>query len=57
MKGLGFKPWQERLENVLLQGQLSVLTLVSVSVPPCYRSSAGGRVQLNTHTPYLCGFE
>ena len=43
--------------------------LISVSVPPpCYRSrhikdpghaavkSAGGRLQLNTHTPYVCGF-
>ena len=31
---------QERQENFLLQGQLSVLTLISVSVPPpCYRSS------------------
>ena len=29
----------ERRENFLLQGQLSVLTLISVSVPsPCYRS-------------------
>ena len=56
-------------ELSLLQGQHSVLTLISVSVPPpCYRSStikdpghsaknAGGRLQLNTHTPYLCGFE
>ena len=53
-------------ENFLLQGQLSVLTLISISVPPlCYRhvkdpghsaKSAGGRLQLNTHTPYVCGF-
>ena len=37
------------------------------STPPCYHSkhvknpghsakSAGGRLQLNTHTPYVCGF-
>ena len=52
-KGPGFKPWQEQQENFLLQGQLSVLTLISVYVPPpCYRSStysaksAGGRLQL-----------
>ena len=33
------KPWQERWQNFLLQGQLCVLTLL-VSVPPlCYRSS------------------
>ena len=38
-KGRGFESWQERLENFLLQGQLAVLTLTSVSVPPpCYRS-------------------
>ena len=31
---------RERRENFILQGQLSVLTLISVSVPPpCYRSS------------------
>ena len=31
-------PLKERRENFLLQGQLSVLTLISVSVPaPCYR--------------------
>ena len=38
-KDRGNESWQERLENFLLQGQLSVLTLISVSVPPpCYRS-------------------
>ena len=47
------------------KGRLSVLTLIPVAVPPpCYRSStykipvilpksAGGRLQLNTHTPYV----
>ena len=40
LKGPGFKSLQERRENFLLQGRLSVLTLISVSVPPpCYRSS------------------
>ena len=39
-KGRGFKSLLEWWENFLLQGQLSVLTLISVSVPPpCYRSS------------------
>ena len=33
MKGRGFEPLQKRLENFLLQGQFSVLTLISVSVP------------------------
>ena len=38
-KGRGFESRQERRENFLLRGQLSVLTLISVSVPPpCYRS-------------------
>ena len=40
---------------------LSVLTslLVSVDVkdPSHSAKSAGGRLHLNTHTPYLCGFE
>ena len=40
LKGHGFESQQEQQENFLLQGQLSVLTLISVSVPPlCYRSS------------------
>ena len=34
LKGPGFESWQEQQENFLLQGQLSVLTLISVSVPP-----------------------
>ena len=38
--GSQFKSRQERQENFLLQGQLPVLTLLSVSVPPLsYRSS------------------
>ena len=39
-KGRGFKSLQEWRENFLLWGQISVLTLILVSVPPpCYRSS------------------
>ena len=39
-KGRGLESLVERRENFLLQGQLSVRTLISVSVPPpCYRSS------------------
>ena len=33
-KGRGFESLQEWRENFLLQGQLSVLTVISVSVPP-----------------------
>ena len=40
LKGRGFESLQECRESFLLRGQLSVLTLISVSVPPpCYRSS------------------
>ena len=40
LKGRGFESLLERRENFLLQGRLSVLTLISVSVPPpCYHSS------------------
>ena len=40
LKSRGFESLLERRDNFLLQGRLSVLTLISVSVPPpCYRSS------------------
>ena len=40
LKGCRFESLQEQWENFLLQGRLSVLTLISVSVPPlCYHSS------------------
>ena len=40
LKGRGFESLLERRENFLLQSRLSVLTLISVSVPPpCYHSS------------------
>ena len=40
LKDRGFESLLERRENFLLQGRLSVLTLISVSVPPpCYHSS------------------
>ena len=72
MKGRGFESLLERRENFLLHGRLSVLTLISVFVPPpCYwlarkskhvkdtghfAKSVGGRLRLNTLTPYVCGF-
>ena len=68
-KGCRFESRQERQENFLLWNQLSVPTLVSVSVPPhvtteaCKRSQsfcqkgAGGRLWLNTHAPYVFGFK
>ena len=69
-KGRGFESLQEWRENFLLQGRLSVLTLISVSVPPRVTAVARkrsrsvcqkcrwqlGQLQLNTHTPYVCGF-
>ena len=40
LKGCRFESLLEWRENFLLQGQLSVLTLISVSIPPpCYHSS------------------
>ena len=54
---------QEEQENFLLQGQLSVRTLISVSIPPPVlpqqhvkhpshsAKGAGGGLQLNMHTP------
>ena len=40
LKGRGVESLLERRENFRLQGRLSVLTLISVSVPPpCYHSS------------------
>ena len=40
LKGCGFEPLQERWENFLLHGQLCMLTLMLVSIPPtCYGSS------------------
>ena len=54
---------QERQEDFLCQGQLSVLTLISPMLPQSHikdpshsAKSAGGRLQLNTHAPYICGF-
>ena len=45
-----FESRQEQWENFLFQGQLSVLTLISVSVPPpCYRSSI-----YSTHHMDMC---
>ena len=67
-KGRWFESLQERRENFILQGQLFVLNLISVSgstpVLPQWNvkdpgqsaKSAGGRLQLNTHVPYVCGF-
>ena len=59
LKGCRFN---ERQENFLLQGQLSVLTLILVSVHPCDTTvackdpshsarSAGSRLQLSMHVP------
>ena len=53
----GLKSWWQSF----FSSQLSVLTLMLVSVPPpCSDHSAkstSGRLQLNTHAHYTCGFE
>ena len=49
-KGAGFESWPERREFFLLQGQLSVLTFISVQHvkgPGHSAKSAGGRLQLS----------
>ena len=69
-KGLRYESLQEWWDNCLLQGQLSVLTLVSVSIPhPSYRSGTPQlpvilpKVQVvdysqtHMHATYICGFE
>ena len=62
LKGPRFECLQDPRENFLLQGRLSVLTyfgirstpvLLHVKDPGHFAKSAGGRLQLNTHTPYL----
>ena len=45
LKGCGFESLQERWENFLFHGQLSELTLISVSVPPCVTAVACKRSQ------------
>ena len=63
-KGCRLKSQQEQWDNFLLWGQLSVLTLILVSVPPlCYCSSTWKipvilpkcRLQLNMLTSYVHG--
>ena len=62
LKGCRFDFQHER-QNFLLQGQLSVLTLLLVSIPPlCYCSSTQKTLVLppkvlNTDIPNICGFE
>ena len=67
LKGRRFESPQERWEKFLFQGQLSVLTHFGIRSTPVllqqhvkYPShsarSVGGRLQLNTHAPYVCGF-
>ena len=66
-KGHGYKSWQDFFFFFFFLGQLSVLTLISlfdlrsihvllqqhVKDPGQSAKSAGGRLQLNTHTPTL----
>ena len=54
LKSCGFESRQEQRENFLLQGQISVLTLISVSVPlPCYCSNTQKiPVILPVHLPW-----
>ena len=67
-KVLGSRPGRSGGRIVFSRVYLSVVTLISVSVPPRVTAVAHKRsrsfcqkcrwlLQLNTHTPYLCGFE
>ena len=67
LKGSLFESLQEQRENFLLQGRLSVLiyfgirstpmlSLSHVKDPGHSAKSAGGRLWLNMHTPYVHGF-
>ena len=64
----GSSPSRSGWRIFLLQGQLCVLTYFGicstlvllqyhVKDPDHSAKSAGGRLQLNAHIPYLCGFE
>ena len=60
LKGRGFESRQERRDNFLLQGQLSVLTLIlgirSHMVTAVARKRSRSFCQKYTHAPYICGF-
>ena len=69
LKGRGFESLQEQRENFILRGQLSVLfdsyfgirstpVLLQLQVkdPGHSTKSAEGRLHLNTHAPYVCGY-
>ena len=67
LKGCGFESLQERWKNFLLLDKFSVLTHFGIRSTPVLlqqhvkdpghsAKSAGGRLQLNTHAPYVCGF-
>ena len=58
LKGRGFESLLERRENFLLQGRLSVLTLISVSVPPpCYHSRWQVTAKTRIHLTYVAFIE
>ena len=69
LKGPGLESRQEAAGEVSSPGltfcadayfgirSTTVLPQQHVKDPGHSAKSAGGRLQLNTHTPYLCGFE
>ena len=68
LKGCGFESLLEQQENFLFQGWLSVLTLISVSIPPHVTAVARERSRSfcqkrrwqvttkHTYTLHICGF-
>ena len=56
LKGRRFESLLERQENFLLQGQLSVLTLISVSVPPHVTATALKKIPVTLPEVQVAGY-
>ena len=55
-KGRGFQSPQERRENFLLQGQLFVMALISVSIPPPFYRNSTNKIQVILPKVQLAGY-
>ena len=56
LKGRGFKSLQEQQENFVFQGQPSVLTLISVSIPPLYYRSSTEKIPVTLPKVQVAGY-
>ena len=57
LKGRGFESLQERRKNFLLRSRLSVLTLISESVPPRVIAAAQLTAKRRIHLTYVALYE